>query len=102
MICARGRAVDKPPAAFVRRRPPRPAAAQVALNWIRAKGAIPIPGARNLRQATQNVGALDWALGSAELAALDRAAAPLEPLLPPDASPFPKKDLFTGMELFDS
>jgi pyridoxine 4-dehydrogenase len=32
---------------------------QVAIKWCRAKGAIPIPGARNLREVQSNYGALD-------------------------------------------
>ncbi len=35
--------------------------AQVALNWLVAQGnVVPIPGAKNARQATQNAGALGW------------------------------------------
>jgi aryl-alcohol dehydrogenase-like predicted oxidoreductase len=48
--------------------------AQVALNWVIAKGAFPIPGAKNARQAEENVGALNWSLTEAEVAALDEAA----------------------------
>ena len=33
---------------------------QVALAWIVAKGAVPIPGAKNRDQAEQNAGALGW------------------------------------------
>ncbi|MEL6222075.1 MAG: aldo/keto reductase [Cyanobacteria bacterium J06627_8] len=37
--------------------------AQVALNWLIAQGnVIPIPGAKNARQAEQNAGALGWSL----------------------------------------
>jgi aryl-alcohol dehydrogenase-like predicted oxidoreductase len=46
--------------------------AQVALNWVICKGAIPIPGAKNARQATDNAGALGWRLSEAEVAALDK------------------------------
>src|SRR3972149_6793232 len=35
---------------------------QVALNWVMCKGAVPIPGAKNLRQAQENFGALGWKL----------------------------------------
>ncbi len=49
--------------------------AQVALNWVVAKGAVPIPGARSAHQAEQNAGALGWRLAEEELAALDRASA---------------------------
>ncbi len=48
--------------------------AQVALNWIVCKGAVPIPGAKNPRQAAQNAGALGWRLEAAEVEALDRAS----------------------------
>jgi len=47
--------------------------AQVALNWVICKGAIPIPGAKNARQAEDNAGALGWRLADDEMAALDRA-----------------------------
>lgn len=49
--------------------------AQVALNWTMAKGALPIPGARNARQAEENAGALGWQLTADEVAALDAATA---------------------------
>lgn len=48
--------------------------AQVALRWIIEKGAVPIPGAKNGDQATQNAGALGWRLTSHEMAELDRVA----------------------------
>lgn len=48
--------------------------AQVALNWVICKGAVPIPGAKNARQAQQNAGALGWALSNDEVQALDRAS----------------------------
>lgn len=46
--------------------------AQVALNWLMCKGAIPIPGAKNAKQAADNAGALGWRLGPEEV---DRLAA---------------------------
>lgn len=49
--------------------------AQVSLNWCIAKGTIPIPGAKNIRQASENCGALGWRLSAEEVAALDSAAA---------------------------
>ena len=52
----------------------RYAAAQVALNWCICQGAIPIPGAKNLAQAGDNLGALGWRLSASELAALEDAA----------------------------
>lgn len=48
--------------------------AQVALRWTIEKGTIPIPGAKNGRQAAENAGALDFALSPAEISALDQAA----------------------------
>ncbi|MGC9505513.1 aldo/keto reductase [Baaleninema sp.] len=48
---------------------------QVALNWCIAKGTIPIPGAKTLSQAQQNIGALGWQLDTGEVAELDKAAA---------------------------
>ncbi len=47
---------------------------QVALNWIVAKGAVPIPGAKNRAQAEENAGAMGWTLTAEEVEALDRVA----------------------------
>jgi aryl-alcohol dehydrogenase-like predicted oxidoreductase len=44
---------------------------QVALNWVMRKGAVPIPGAKNARQAAENAGALGWSLTDDEVTALD-------------------------------
>ena len=52
--------------------------AQVAISWCIAKGAIPIPGAKNVRQARENIAAKDWQLDAGEVAELDRAAARLD------------------------
>ena len=49
---------------------------QVALNWIIAKGAVPIPGAKNRSQAEENAGALGWNLDGDQVSRLDRAALP--------------------------
>ncbi len=48
---------------------------QVALNWLICKGAVPIPGAKNARQAEENAGALGWRLTADEVAALDEVSA---------------------------
>jgi aryl-alcohol dehydrogenase-like predicted oxidoreductase len=48
---------------------------QVALNWLICKGGVPIPGAKNARQARENAGALGWRLTDEEVAALDAASA---------------------------
>lgn len=74
--------------------------AQVAINWCRAKGTIPIPGARNLRQVQSNYAALSWDLSPEEVALLDDAAT--YSYISPNASPFPKKDKDTGLVMFDS
>jgi aryl-alcohol dehydrogenase-like predicted oxidoreductase len=48
--------------------------AQVALNWVIRKGALPIPGAKNASQALQNAGALGWEVTDEEVAKLDAAS----------------------------
>lgn len=55
--------------------------AQVAINWCIAKGAIPIPGAKNIQQAQENIAALNWQLDGGEVAELDRAAAIAQPMV---------------------
>src|SRR5271157_1491634 len=49
---------------------------QVALNWIICKGALPIPGAKNAKQAVENFGALGWHLTPDQVTALDEASEP--------------------------
>ena len=51
---------------------------QVALNWCIAKGTIPIPGAKNIKQAQENIAAKDWQLDAGEIIELDRAAASID------------------------
>ena len=46
--------------------------AAVALNWLICKGAVPIPGARNSKQAQDNAGALGWQLSTEEVDRLDK------------------------------
>jgi aryl-alcohol dehydrogenase-like predicted oxidoreductase len=47
-------------------------ASQVALNWLAAQpNVIPIPGAKDGRQAGENAGAIDFALTEAEMALVD-------------------------------
>jgi aryl-alcohol dehydrogenase-like predicted oxidoreductase len=48
--------------------------AQIALNWVICKGALPIPGAKTASQAAQNAGAVGWRLTSEEIQALDEAS----------------------------
>ena len=47
---------------------------QVAINWAMCQGAVPIPGAKDLVQAKENLGALGWKLSEGERAALEAAA----------------------------
>lgn len=49
-------------------------ASQVALNWVIAKGAFPIPGAKNADQVAQNAGAMGWKLTDEEINKLDEAS----------------------------
>ena len=48
---------------------------QVALRWLIQKGSLPIPGAKTAQQASDNAGALGWALTDDEMAALDGVSA---------------------------
>jgi len=47
--------------------------AQVALNWVIRKGALPIPGAKNAKQAQVNAGGAGWKLTDDEIIQLDEA-----------------------------
>ena len=73
---------------------------QVAINWCRAKGTIPIPGARNIRQVKSNYAALSWDLTADEVAMLDEAAT--YSYIDPAVSPFPKVSTDTNLIMFDS
>ena len=48
--------------------------AQIALNYIICKGAIPIPGARSIDQVKDNIGAMGWRLSQAEIDLLEKEA----------------------------
>ncbi|WP_069789891.1 aldo/keto reductase [Cyanobacterium sp. IPPAS B-1200] len=51
--------------------------AQVSLNWLMAQeNVIPIPGAKNAKQAQDNTGALGWSLSSDEVAQLEEITKP--------------------------
>ncbi len=45
--------------------------AQVAINWLLAKGTLPIPGAKNAAQARENAGAMGWRLTVDEMTELE-------------------------------
>ena len=47
---------------------------QVALRWLVQKGAVPIPGAKNAKQARENAGGLGWALTPGEVTRIDAVA----------------------------
>lgn len=47
---------------------------QVALNWLLAKGSVPIPGAKTKAQAEGLLGAMGWTLSDAEVARLDETS----------------------------
>ena len=49
---------------------------QVALNWLITKDTciVPIPGAKNLKQAQENAGAIGWRLTDEEFATISEAA----------------------------
>eukprot|EP00960_Hanusia_phi_P030691 748795-Hanusia_phi.AAC.3 len=42
--------------------------AQVAINWCMCKDTIPIPGAKSLKQAEENLGAVGWRLTTSLIA----------------------------------
>lgn len=44
----------------------------VGLNWIMSKGAIPLAGARNAKQAEQNARAIGWKLDQGEIERLEQ------------------------------
>jgi pyridoxine 4-dehydrogenase len=51
---------------------------QVAINWAICKGTVPIPGARNLSQAEENIGSVGWKLSNAAVMELDVISAGLK------------------------
>ncbi len=51
--------------------------AQVAINWTIQKGTLPIPGAKNERQAKENLGAVGWQLSEDDVIRLDEVSNPV-------------------------
>ncbi len=47
---------------------------QVAINWCIAQGTVPIPGAKSLRNAQDNINSLSWSLSAAEVDELSAMA----------------------------
>jgi aryl-alcohol dehydrogenase-like predicted oxidoreductase len=56
--------------------------AQVSINWVLCKGAIPLVGAKNVRQAEENIGALGWELSEDEVSTLDEASQKVQTSFP--------------------
>ena len=75
---------------------------QVALNWAMAKGTIPIPGARTINQAKQNLATLEWTMTAEEVKLLDTASSNVKGFITPDKNPFPRTDKDTGLIMYDS
>lgn len=75
---------------------------QVALNWVRAKGAIPIPGARTLSQVEQNYQSLEWSLSPEEVRSLDVSGSAVTTFTKPGDARFAKEDILTHLKLYDS
>ncbi|KAF6250865.1 NADP-dependent oxidoreductase domain-containing protein [Scenedesmus sp. NREL 46B-D3] len=59
--------------------------AQVALNWVICKGAVPIPGAKNKKQVDEIAGAVGWRLEEGEIAELEKAS---DRIVTPMGAPF--------------
>ena len=62
--------------------------AEVALNWCRAHGAMPIPGIRDAKQAEAAAAALGWSLAAADRSRLDSLALALAADARMPANPF--------------
>ncbi len=52
---------------------------QVALNWTMCHNTVPIPGAKNARQALEDTGALGWQLTTDEITLLDNVSDRVNP-----------------------
>eukprot|EP00879_Flechtneria_rotunda_P029134 GHRR01031403.1.p1 GENE.GHRR01031403.1~~GHRR01031403.1.p1 ORF type:complete len:251 (+),score=77.02 GHRR01031403.1:367-1119(+) len=59
--------------------------AQVALNWVMCKGAVPIAGAKNGKQVQELAGAVGWKLTDGEVAELERVVSKIPT---PPGAPF--------------
>jgi aryl-alcohol dehydrogenase-like predicted oxidoreductase len=57
-------------------------ASQVAINWVICKGALPIPGAKNAKQASENSGAIGWTLTNQEVEQLDEMSDSISQMSP--------------------
>jgi len=77
-------------------------ASQVALAWCMAKGAIPIPGVRTVRQAADNVAAMNLMLSAREVEDLDLAASKVAPVLTPEINPMVRQSIDTKRVMFEA
>lgn len=75
---------------------------QVALAWCMAKGTIPIPGVRTVRQAEDNAGAMAMRLTDSEVQQLDSAASKVAPVLTPDMNPMARESIDTKKRFFEA
>ncbi len=76
--------------------------AQVAINWVRSKGIIPILGANKISQLQADLACLDYQLSPEQLRSLDDASN-IELGFPHDFLAITKESTFGGMfELIDS
>ena len=48
--------------------------AQIAINWVLSKGAVPVVGTKNMTQIKDNIAALNWQLSDEDIANLDDAS----------------------------
>lgn len=64
--------------------------AQVAINYVVAKGAVPVPGINTAKEAEELLGCIGWGLTDEEVAILDNACDAAERYRPPT----PKKTNF--------
>ena len=55
-----------------------------------------------MKQATQNLGALDWELSEQEMQALDIALAKVPAYIQAEDTPFAKLDINTKLKMFNS
>ncbi|KAK9824860.1 hypothetical protein WJX74_001115 [Apatococcus lobatus] len=52
---------------------------QVAINWTLCKGALPIPGVKNAKQAKEAAGSFGWRMSDDQVQALDKLSSTITP-----------------------
>lgn len=73
------RIVGKAHAADDEKGTPPKTPAQVALNWVLCKGALPIAGVKSAKQAESAAGAMGWRLRKDEVEELDAVSSRITP-----------------------